>query len=37
MDKDFNADEYATWLFRRSMLVVVAWIAASFLFVILAD
>jgi hypothetical protein len=37
MDKDFNAEEYATWLFRRSMIGIAAWIVASFLFVILAD
>jgi hypothetical protein len=37
MDKDFSAEEYATWLFRRSMIGIVAWVAAAFLFVILAD
>jgi hypothetical protein len=37
MDKNFTADEYATWLFRRSMIGIAAWIAAAFLFVILAD
>jgi hypothetical protein len=37
MDKDFSAQEYASWLFRRSMIGFAAWIVAAFLFVILAD
>ena len=37
MEKTFTASEYATWLFRRSMIGIAAWIVASFLFVILAD
>lgn len=37
MEKNFNAEEYATWLFRRSMIGIAAWIVAAFLFVILAD
>lgn len=37
MDKTFSAEEYATWLFRRSMIGIAAWIVAAFLFVILAD
>ena len=37
MDKEFDGDGYATWVFRRSMIGIAAWIVASFLFVILAD
>ena len=37
MDKEFDGDGYATWVFRRSMLVIAAWIVASYLFVILPD
>jgi hypothetical protein len=37
MDKEFDGDGYATWIFRRSMIGIAAWIVASFLFVILAD
>lgn len=37
MDKTFTGNEYVTWIFRRSMLVIAAWIAAAFAFVILAD
>jgi len=35
MQKTFTAEEYATWLFRRSMIGIAAWIVAAFLFVIL--
>jgi uncharacterized membrane protein YhdT len=37
VEKNFSADEYAAWLFRRSMIGIAAWIVAAFLFVILAD
>ena len=37
MEKKLSGDEYATWLFRRSMIGIAAWIVAAFLFVILAD
>ena len=37
MDKEFDGASYATYVFRRSMIVIAAWILASFLFVILAD
>ena len=37
MDKNFTSEEYATWLFRRSMIGIAAWVGAAFLFVILAD
>jgi len=37
MDKTFSGEEYATWLFRRSMIGIAVWIVAAFLFVILAD
>jgi hypothetical protein len=37
VEQKFSAEEYATWLFRRSMIGIAAWIGAAFLFVILAD
>ena len=37
MDKEFDGAGYATWVFRRSMIVFAAWIVAAFLFVILAN
>jgi hypothetical protein len=37
MDQEFDGNGYATWVFRRSMIVIAAWIVAAFLFVILAD
>jgi hypothetical protein len=36
MDKEFDGAGYATYVFRRSMIVIAVWIAAAFLFVILA-
>jgi len=37
MDQEFDGAGYATWVFRRSMIMIAAWIVAAFLFVILAD
>lgn len=37
MDKEFDGAGYATYVFRRSMLLIAAWVVAAFLFVILAD
>ena len=37
MDKEFDGNGYATWIFQRSMIGIAAWIVAAFLFVILAD
>jgi hypothetical protein len=37
VEHNFTSEEYATWLFRRSMIGIAAWIVAAFLFVILAD
>ena len=37
MAKLFKSDEYATRTFVVSMVLIGAWIAAAFLFVILAD
>jgi hypothetical protein len=35
MDKEFDGAGYATYVFRRSMIVIAVWIVAAFMFVIL--